>query len=166
MSARAPYRDPLVLFLAAVAAVLLWALWQRLAVPSFADTLVLLREGDLERSERSRLWNSLLEPGSDSPERLLAAAMAAICLGDERRYLDFAQRLGSADGPLPVEAAQLPALALGEPCVGHLLDGWLAERGKDRARAAVAYRQAEASAGMWALPLAGTLAHKGLERVR
>jgi hypothetical protein len=166
VSARRPYRDPLVVFLGFVALVMAWALWQRLARPSFRDALVLLRDGDLERSERTRLWRSLLEE-TGTREHDLAAAMAALCLGDEGGYRMAAQRLGSAEPPLrDSDAALLPAVALGEPCLGHLLDGWLLEGKGQREDAGRAYAQAAASAPLWGLPLAEGEARKGLLRVR
>jgi len=170
VSARRPYRDPLVVFLGFVALVMAWAVWQKFARPSFTDTLVLLRDGDLERSERMRLWRSLLEQ-PQSREHDLAAAMAALCLGDKERYLAFAQRLAQGPGPAgpPLKASDstlLPAVALGEPCLGHLLDGWLLEGKGQREDAGRAYAQAAASAPLWGLPLAGGLAKDGLERVR
>jgi hypothetical protein len=166
VSARRPYRDPLVVFLGFVALVMALALWQRLARPSFAETLVLLREGDVERSERMRLWRSLLEQ-APTREHDLAAAMAALCLGDEGRYLAFAQRLGASDPLLrDADAAMLPAAALGEPCLEHLLAGWLLEGRGQREAARRAYEQAAAAAPLWGLPLAGGLARQGLLRVR
>lgn len=168
MTAPRLYRDPLAVFLAVVLGILVGCLWERMAVPSFAEAVVRLREGDLEREERKGLQRLVMDADlAPSRDRDLAGAMAALCLADQDRFRAFAGRLGEREPPIRLgDSDLLPAAALGEPCLERLLIGWLEEIRGRQAEARTAYAQAANSAERWGLPLAGALAQKGLERLR
>jgi len=156
---------PLRLFLClcglAVAASLIAHAWPE----SAAAALTRLRDGDLERAERVQLLARVAAAAGTDGVPSLAAAGAAIALGDADGYARVC-----AGRPLPFatapDAATLSAAAVGDRAVETLLVAMAAEAAGERARARAGYERAAASARLYAMPFAQRLAVDGGARVR
>jgi hypothetical protein len=156
-------------FLAVVGGVMLAALDSRLRRPQLATALDLLADGDLEGIERRKLLQAVLAEGRSRPERpaRLAAAMAAVQLGDGPAFERLAA--GLAEGGEPLRAEDLASaerfLAV-EPVLGHLCAGMLAADRGDRTAAREAFVAAASAAALWDMPVAKAVALAGVERLR
>jgi hypothetical protein len=101
--------------------------------------------------------------GADAAAPGLAAAMAAVALGDEAAY----RRLCGAR-PLPFAAApprpSLQRAALGDPVLAALLAAMAAEAGGDP-QARLRYERAEQSSTLFGMQFARRLAAAALQRL-
>ena len=164
------FRWPLVVFLTAVAAVVGGGWWANQRLPGVAEGVLWLADGDLDAEERRRVLGAVVAGAqhSDDPEARWAGLMAAVALGDRAGYSAVAAPLLGPGATLKVvpKPMQRSMLHLGEPMLGNLARGLLAEVDGDRAAAGVAFRQVLAQGRFVAMPLAVELATAGLERLR
>lgn len=164
------FRWPLVVFLVAVGGVVGGGFWANQRLPGVAEGVSWLADGDLDAEERQRVLRAVLAGAqrSDEPAERWAGMMAAVALGDRAAYGAVAAPLLGPGSTLKVapKHVQRSMLHLGEPMLGNLARGLLAEVDGDHAGAAVAFRQVLAEGRFVALPLAVELATAGLERLR
>ena len=164
------FRWPLVVFLTAVAGVVGGGWWANQRLPGVGEGVCWLADGDLDAEERRRVLGAVVAGAqhSDDPAARWAGLMAAVALGDRAGYSAVAAPLQGPGPTLKVVPKPMhrSMLHLGEPMLGNLARGLLAEVDGDRAAAVVAFRQVLAQGRFVAMPLAVELATAGLERLR
>ena len=153
-------------FLGVCALAVVASVASRLWPVGVADAVVRLADGDLERSEREAMLAIVLrgDGGADAAAPDLAAAMAAVALGDEAAY----RRLCGAR-PLPFAAPPPPPgllrAALGDRVLIALLFAMAAEAAGDP-HARALYERAAQSSALFGMQFAHRLAEEGLQRLQ
>ena len=159
---------PLALFLAAVGLVVGLSLRSRYPTPDLPGAILLLADGDLDGSERTRMLQRVLTLTTDAtavPERW-ARLLAAIALADQAVVAATRSGLGG-DPPTMVPAAnERELLHLGDPMLGNVLAAAVAEVDADRPLARRKWSQVAAQSRLTARPFAGELAAAALQRLR
>jgi len=155
----------LVAFLCVCALAVAASLAARLWPVGVEEAVVRLCDGDLERGEREAMLAIVLrgDGGADAAAPGLAAAMAAVALGDETAY----RRLCGAR-PLPFAAVPPPPslqrAALGDPVLRALLAAMAAEaKGDPSAR--VRWESARQSSLLFGMQFARRLTEAALQRL-
>lgn len=160
---------PLALFLAAIVALDLGALWWRSRPPGPAAAITLLGDGDLDGDERECVLRALLEGGRNAAELAFrhGALLAAIALGDKAAYEAILSSLGGAGSAMQLPApAERELLHLGDPLLGVIFAGFVAEAGGDKAEALRRWGQADAQCRLRQPAFAADVVAAALRRLR
>ena len=171
--ALAPRRErvltrPLLVFLVAVAAAVVFGLRGKFPRPPLRQAANLLADGDLDGAERRRMLRITVDAslGSETLTDRWIGMLATIGLDDTASYERLRARLGP--GALPdaaPPAAERPRLELGDPVVRNIAAGMLAEADGDKVAARAAWTMVDAQCRLSDRPLARSLATQALQRL-
>lgn len=160
---------PLAWFLAFVAAVVGWQLWQRHAPRGIAAAVRELADGDADAEERDALLRGVLAaaPAATDAAARWAVLLAAIALEDGAAHANALARLRGADGALELPPpGERQWLHLGDPALGNVFAAAVAEAAGDRAGARARWQLVETQSRLSRRLLAEQLAHAAVERLR